>query len=218
MFIDTRGMTLRPAGRAADTRGRLIDGAIETLRRHGYAATSARSIAATAGVNQALIFYHFGSVDELLAAACRQTATAQAQLYAARLASAATVREVLAAGRTLPQSPVVQLLSGARTNGVLAAACNEAVARWTALTEEALRRRLRRSDLADRCDLAGLARALTATAIGLELYDGVDAVASAQAIVALDQLAALTDAAAALGVRRAARSRIGRAAQRRRVG
>jgi AcrR family transcriptional regulator len=214
MFIDTMGMTIRPRSRATDTRARLMDGAIETLRRQGYAATSARSIAATAGVNQALIFYHFGSVDELLAAACRQTVQAQAQLYAARLATAATVREVLAAARILPLPPVVQLLSGARTRAVLATVCAEAVARWTALTEEALRRLLRRTPLAHQCDLGGLARALTATAIGLELYDGVDAVASANAIVALDQLAALAERRR---VRGAARSRIGRAAQRRRV-
>lgn len=208
-------MTSRPQDRAADTRARLMDGAIETLRRQGYARSSARQIAATAGVNQALIFYHFGSVDELLAASCRQTALAQSQLYAARLASAATMREVLAAARLLPLPPVVQLLSGARTNAVLAAVCADAVARWTALTEEALRRLLRRSPLADQCDLAGLARALTATSIGLELYDGVDAVASANAVVALDQLAALAERPRTPG---AARSRIGRAARRRRVG
>jgi AcrR family transcriptional regulator len=203
-------MTRRP-GHAAETRSRLMDGAIETLRRQGYAATSARSIAAAAGVNQALIFYHFGSVDELLAAACRQTVSAQAQLYAARLATATTVREVLAAGRMLPLPPVVQLLSGARTHGVLAEVCGEAVARWTALTEEALQRLLRHTPLAEHCDLAGLARALTATAIGLELYDGVDTVASATAIIALDQLAALAQKPPPPRA-----TRIGRAARRRR--
>ncbi|EWM11480.1 LOW QUALITY PROTEIN: TetR-family transcriptional regulator, partial [Kutzneria sp. 744] len=54
----------------AETRQRLIDGAIETIRQHGIAGTSARTIAATAGVNQALVFYHFGSVNDLLKAAC----------------------------------------------------------------------------------------------------------------------------------------------------
>src|SRR5213078_627494 len=56
--------------RMTDTRQRLVDGAIETLRTHGLAGASARTIAATAGVNQALVFYHFGSVHELLEAAC----------------------------------------------------------------------------------------------------------------------------------------------------
>jgi len=192
-----------------------MDGAIETLRHRGYAAASARTIAATAGVNQALIFYHFGSVDELLATSCRLTSAAALELYAARLASAANLREILAAGRLLPLPPVVQLLSGARTNEVLAAACREVVARWTALTEEAVRRQLRGSPLAMRCDLDGVARAITAMAIGLELYDGVDAVASANAVVALDQLAGLAEIDLRPVPRRAMRSRIGRTARRR---
>lgn len=208
-------MPTRPAGRAADTRARLMDGAIETLRRQGYAAASARSIAATAGVNQALIFYHFGSVDELLASACRQTSAAHIALYSARLDTATTVREVLAAGRSLPMPPVVQLLSAARTNAVLAAACGEVVARWTGLTEQALRRLLERTPLAGRCDLAGLARMLTAAAIGLELYDGVDAVASANAVVAMDQLATLAELPPPPLTRRAMRSRLRRTARRR---
>ena len=47
-----------------DTRTRLLDGALETLRTRGIAGVSARTIAAAAGVNQALVFYHFGGVDE----------------------------------------------------------------------------------------------------------------------------------------------------------
>jgi AcrR family transcriptional regulator len=205
-------MPTRPGGRTVDTRARLMDGAIETLRSRGYAAASARTIATTAGVNQALIFYHFGSVDDLLRTACRQTAAAHLALYEARLTSASTLREVLAAGRLLPMSPVVQLLSGARTREGLAEVCREVVARWTDLTEQALRRLLADSALAELCDLAGLARALTAVAIGFDLYDGVDEVASANAVVALDQLCSLAEVDfAALG-RRAVRPRIDRTA------
>jgi AcrR family transcriptional regulator len=50
----------------ADTRQRLIEGAFETIRRHGVAGVSARTIAGVANANQALSFYHFGSVDALL--------------------------------------------------------------------------------------------------------------------------------------------------------
>ena len=51
-----------------DTRAVLIAAAIDTLRESGFAAASARRIAAKAGCNQALIFYHFGSVPDLLVA------------------------------------------------------------------------------------------------------------------------------------------------------
>ncbi|HWF41120.1 MAG TPA: TetR/AcrR family transcriptional regulator, partial [Acidothermaceae bacterium] len=57
----------------SDTRRKLIDGTITTLRDKGIAGTSARVIAATAGVNQALVFYHFGTVDQLIDAACRES-------------------------------------------------------------------------------------------------------------------------------------------------
>jgi AcrR family transcriptional regulator len=50
----------------SDTREKLLAAAVETVWRDGLGASSARSIAARAGVNQALIFYHFGSVSELV--------------------------------------------------------------------------------------------------------------------------------------------------------
>jgi AcrR family transcriptional regulator len=51
------------------TRRQLIDSAIETLKDRGFAGASARVIADRAGINQGLIFYHFGSVTGLLLAA-----------------------------------------------------------------------------------------------------------------------------------------------------
>ena len=55
-----------------DTRAVLVAAAIGTLRESGFAAASARRIAARAGCNQALIFYHFGSVPDLLVAGCAE--------------------------------------------------------------------------------------------------------------------------------------------------
>jgi AcrR family transcriptional regulator len=52
----------------ADTRQRIIDAAVETVRREGIVGTSARAIARTGGFNQALIFYHCGSVNDVLLA------------------------------------------------------------------------------------------------------------------------------------------------------
>ena len=53
---------------AAATRRALVDAAIESLRFDGFAGASARAIATRAGVNPGLIFYHFGSVADLLLA------------------------------------------------------------------------------------------------------------------------------------------------------
>ncbi len=53
-------------------REKLLDGAIRCLSEKGYARTTARDIAAAAGVSLAAIGYHFGSKEALLNAALIQ--------------------------------------------------------------------------------------------------------------------------------------------------
>src|ERR1700721_2809641 len=57
------------ADRSTETRRVLVEAAITTLKEDGYAGASARAIAKRAGSTQGLIFYHFGSVANLLLAA-----------------------------------------------------------------------------------------------------------------------------------------------------
>jgi AcrR family transcriptional regulator len=52
-----------------ETRQRLLDATRECLGRQGLAATTSRDITRTAGVNLAAITYHFGSKEQLVAAA-----------------------------------------------------------------------------------------------------------------------------------------------------
>src|SRR5690242_13588078 len=54
---------------AAATRARLLQAAREQFLRHGYRATSLRSIAAQAGVDVMLIRRYFGSKEDLFTAA-----------------------------------------------------------------------------------------------------------------------------------------------------
>src|SRR5580700_8627437 len=61
-------LTEEGSPRSAETRRRLVEAALETLKTAGYAGASARAIAERAGSNQGLIFYHFGSVANLLLA------------------------------------------------------------------------------------------------------------------------------------------------------
>jgi len=63
-------MGMRPSSTRGDqTREALIDAAIEIFGRDGFRAASTRSIADAAGVNQALIGYHFGGKPGLYLAA-----------------------------------------------------------------------------------------------------------------------------------------------------
>lgn len=206
----------------ADTRQRLIDGAIETIRRHGITGTSARTIAATAGVNQALVFYHFGSVHELLEAACLAATEARVAPFAARLDEVADLRQLLDLGRRLHAEErslgnvmvLAQVLAGAQADPALAKATSAALELWVRPVERALDRLLADSPVADLVDTAGLARAVCAGFIGLELFEGVDPAGANAALDALERVAALVDVVQELGpvARRALAAKLRRSA------
>ena len=77
---------LLAAGEAGDTKAKILDAAFRRLANEGYAALSMREIARSAGVNHALINYHFRSKDELviavLDAANRELLARQQRMYA----------------------------------------------------------------------------------------------------------------------------------------
>ncbi|MET8879148.1 TetR/AcrR family transcriptional regulator [Streptomyces rubiginosohelvolus] len=204
----------------ADTRTKLMEGALRTLAEHGIAKTSARSVAASAGVNQALVFYHFGSVDELLAAACRYGAEQRVARHRDRLAAVTTLAELLRCGRELHEEELAgghvaflaQVLAGAQTQPRLAPATAAGLDLWTAEIEQVIVRILADSPLGEFTDPAGLARAVTGAFVGLEMYEGVDPEGAERAFEALEQLAALAGVLDELGpvARRAVRHRLRR--------
>lgn len=200
-----------------NTKQRLIDGALQAIRTHGIAGVSARTVAACAGVNQALVFYHFGTVDDLLATAC-YTATAQrVNVYHDRFAAVGSLRELLDLGRDLHieerkhgnVAVLSQLLAGAQADKRLATPVQAALRLWTDEIESVLHRLLAGSPLANLTDPAGLAHAVSAAFIGLELYEGVDPAGATAALGALERLAVLADVVEDLGplASRALRSR-----------
>ncbi|MFG1823262.1 TetR family transcriptional regulator [Microbispora bryophytorum] len=204
-----------------DTRTRLLEGALETLRAQGIAGASARAIATAAGVNQALVFYHFGTVDDLLAAALRHGSEQRVAVYRARFAAVNTLKELLDLGRSLHADEraagnltvLAQMLAGSQMDGKLAPATADGLGMWVTEIEEVLGRVLAGSPLAEFVDVAGLARATAAAFVGLELYDGVDKDGAEQAFDSLEQLAGLVAVLEDMGpiVRRTVRSRLRKA-------
>jgi AcrR family transcriptional regulator len=55
-----------PLGQRTEPREALLDAALRLLREVGYAKITTRRLAAAAGVNQGLVHYYFGSVEEVL--------------------------------------------------------------------------------------------------------------------------------------------------------
>ncbi|MEN3613211.1 TetR/AcrR family transcriptional regulator [Plantactinospora sp. ZYX-F-223] len=210
----------------SDTKQRLLDGTLAAIGAHGIAGISARTIASAAGVNQALVFYHFGSVDELLAAACTANTAERVATYSARFTEVRTLRELLDVGRALHEqekelghvSVLAQLLAGAQTDRRLAESVAAALRLWVDEIESVLRRLLVGSPFAEIADVGGLARAISGAFVGLELYEGVDQAGAARAFAALEQLALLIDIVDDLGPvpRRALKATVERAVRRNR--
>ncbi|KMS83145.1 MULTISPECIES: TetR/AcrR family transcriptional regulator [Streptomyces] len=193
--------------KAQETKTRLLEGALRTLTEQGIAKTSARTVAAAAGVNQALVFYHFGSVDELLAAACRYGAEKAVARYRERLAAVDSLSELLAVGREIHEREraggqvalLGQLLAGAPTHAALGPATADGLRLWITEIEQVLRRVLAETPFGEFADPAGLARAVAASFVGIELYEGVDEAGAHAALDALEQLGALVAAVESLG-------------------
>src|SRR3984885_3256224 len=88
----------RDSSRSAGTRSQLVDAAVETLKADGFAGSSARAIAERAGLNQGLIFYHFGSVANLLLAGLDSVSALRMEQYGAALERVGSPSELVDVG------------------------------------------------------------------------------------------------------------------------
>lgn len=207
----------------SDTRAKLLAAAADTLRYDGIAALSARTIAARAEVNQALVFYHFGTVTGLVDAAVRESVDGSVAFYRAQFADVTSLVQLLHVGRQLHEreratgnvAMMAQLLAGAQSDPALAASAGYAMQAWTTELDAVVRQLMHGSPLAEVVDPAGLARAISAGFLGLELYEGVDPAGATSALDAIERLGLLVEVMDDLGpvARRALRSRMRRARQ-----
>jgi AcrR family transcriptional regulator len=76
-------------------RERILAAAIETLKAEGYAGLTLAKVAARAGEGKALVSYHFGSKQGLVAAAARELARTITAEVIAEIAGARTPEEIL---------------------------------------------------------------------------------------------------------------------------
>ena len=166
----------------AETRDRLLAAARACLRQEGIAGVSARAIARHGDLNQALVFYHFGSVDGLLQAVARTDAERRALLYADRLEGVTTLKELVSVGRQIHEvefaegntAVLAQLVAGAASSPDLGVAVQDGMQTWTTLVEDALARVVAGTPLAAVVPLGDVAYAIASLFLGLELMGGVD--------------------------------------------
>src|SRR6188472_1112081 len=75
-----------------DIRATLLDAAEALMREEGYAAATARRIAARIGLKHQVVFYYFGTQDDLLLALVRRTSVQHSQALATVLGSEQPLR------------------------------------------------------------------------------------------------------------------------------
>ena len=183
---------------ASDTRAALIAGAIEALREDGFAGASARAIARRAGCNQALIFYHFGSVPDLLVAALEEISARRMEAYRGLLAHTGTIGGLVDAARAIFSEDLaaghvavlVEMISGAQTVPGLGERVRACLEPWREFAQTAMRDVL--ADSPVQLPAEQVAHAVVAGILGLELLAHLDGDQDA-ALAVFDQARVIGD-------------------------
>ncbi|MGI9608819.1 MAG: TetR/AcrR family transcriptional regulator [Acidimicrobiia bacterium] len=178
-----RGAAKRSAGKTAgrSTKDIILDAALETVRREGIVGTSARAIARTGDFNQALVFYHFGSVEELLLAALqrandRRMARVGEQLGAVDdLAGFVEIAGLLHGGPDDPDSQALStIVAGWSSSSDLGRRVLDILEPWNEMIEEAVARAVADSPLRSLLPAADISYVFSALFIGIEMLSRLD--------------------------------------------
>lgn len=173
---------LKASAQGSATRDRIVDAAFETLRHEGFARTSARAIARRGEFNQALIFYHFGSVNDLLLAALDRLSNQRMERYREVLRTASEPMALAKLGRQLYLEDVdsghstvlADLFAASSGNSGLRDQMLERMQPWLEFTESLIRRLVEGSPFASLIDARAAASAVLAMYVGVDLLIHLD--------------------------------------------
>src|SRR5271165_5879129 len=138
---------------SAEVKAALVAAAIEVLRESGFARASAREIAGHAGYSQALVFYHFGSVNDLLLAALDEVSALRMEAYRGLLERATSMTTLAESARAIFAQDLdagyvrvlTEMIAGAQGVPGLGDQVAERLRPWRELTQESVRRAIGRS-------------------------------------------------------------------------
>jgi AcrR family transcriptional regulator len=167
----------------AETRERLIAAAAEVVRTEGYGGASARTIAKAAGVNSALVFYHFGGVDPLLLAALDRSSEHRMTAYREAVAGARTLEELVEVANEIYRADLEgghitllsELVGASIARPELRKEIVERTEPWIDFVERTLERVIGGSPLAKLLPPRELAYAAITFYLGVNLFTHLDA-------------------------------------------
>src|ERR1700722_8454967 len=166
----------RAAG-LSGTKLQIAEAALETLKANGFAGASARAIAHVGGFNQALIFYHFGSVQNALLAALDLISERRLAEYRPAFETARTASEL---GRLAPAiyaedlkrgyiTALGEMVSGGVSDPLLGAEVAARIEPWIKMVEGKLEQLLARSPLRALVSAGDLAFAIVSAYFGVDM-------------------------------------------------
>jgi AcrR family transcriptional regulator len=159
------------------TRERIIEAAAGTLCAEGFAGTSARSIAAKGGFNQALVFYHFGSVNDLLMAALAHVGRIRMATYTETVGNVDNLSDLVQAARSIfaedldrgYMKVLSEMISGASTYPELGPRIWQEIKPWVSFTEGSISRVIGDTPFAAAVPAGEVAFAIVSLYLGMEL-------------------------------------------------
>jgi AcrR family transcriptional regulator len=165
-----------------ETRDALVRGAIDALKEQGFAGASAREIARRAGCNQGLVFYHFGSVTNLLLAALDEVSATRHEHYQAAVDHAHGLGDLVDAAEGVFEEDLdaghiavlAEMIAGASATPGLAPEVAARIAPWRQFAADALGGVLSDTPLSAVIDPDVAAHAVVALYLGLEMLAHLD--------------------------------------------
>ena len=159
------------------TKATIVEAALETLRTRGFAGASAREIASAGSFNQALIFYHFGSVNGLLLAALELVSERRMLAYGPAFEQAQTISELAALAQRIHAEDLengyvtvlVEMVAAGAADRELGGEVAAYVDPWVELVERKLQALLGRSPLRFLVEPRDLAFAIVAMYLGVDM-------------------------------------------------
>ena len=163
------------------TKARIVEATLETLHLDGFAGASARAIARRGGFNQALVFYHFGTITNLLLAALDETSRRRMDAYRAALDEANRPEELLEVALRVYREDLssghitvlAELIAGSLTMPELRPEIVSRMDPWIDFAEEAIKKALQHSPLSG-LPTRELAYAVVALYLGIEMLDHLE--------------------------------------------
>lgn len=164
------------------TKDRIVAATLEVLKEKGFSGATARAIAEQGKVNQALVFYHFGSVKTLLLTALDATSAQRLERYEAAVAETRSPAELVAVARELYSEDLAsghttvlaEMVAGGINDPELGPAITQRMDPWIAFAEAAINRTVAGTPFEGFLPVRDLAFAAVAFYIGIELLTALE--------------------------------------------